>query len=214
MAKMRSQNVVQIAVEGTLVGKPHVNVWHLYSDEGQGNSDLDAVQDFANNFQDHIVPEMTNIYNLVGFNWLSLDPDDNNVGTLAPDPAKPVTGAHTGIVSPPNVAVLIHKNTSNRPRGARDGRSFMSGIPENLVGPEGALTAAYKAAWDAALQLFLDGVTDSLGGQLNPIERYPVVLETTPLSRAPGSQEVIVNSRKITQLVVDALAATQRDRLR
>ncbi len=214
MARMRSQNVLQIAVEAKVSGRIHVNVWHMLADEEPTRSDEDVVRDFANNWQDHMLGNLSQQYVLEAFNWLSLDPDDNNVGTLMPDPAKAVTGLETNITAPPNVALLIHKNTDNRPRGARDGRSYMGGVPENLVGPSGVVDPAFVTEWNAGLQLFLDGISDdaSVGGVQS--RQHPVVLETTPASRAPGINEVLVNAREITSLTLDPLAATQRDRLR
>jgi hypothetical protein len=186
----------------------------MLADEDLGRSDEEVVRDFANNWQDHMLANLSQQYVLEAFNWLSLDPDDNNVGTLQPDPAKAVTGLETNITAPPNVAILIHKNTDNRPRGARDGRSYMGGVPENLVGANGVVDPGFVAEWNAGLQLFLDGISDDITIGAGTSRQHPVVLETTPASRAPGINEVLVNAREVTSLTLDGLAATQRDRLR
>jgi len=210
MATVFSNDVVEIAVRATLNGKMHVNVWHMFGEEDVNTSDEDTVRDFANNWQDHIVPETAGGYTVNEFAYRSMDPDDSNVGTLTPDVTKPVSGTATNIVAPPNVAYLIHKRTTGRPRGARDGRMFMSGVPENAAGVNGEVAGANVNAWNAALALFLAGVSNAQVG----VDRYPVVLQTTPLSRAPGTTPITILSRRITSLVLDPVVATQRDRLR
>lgn len=211
MAIVYSQDVVEIAVVAELAGRPHVNVMHIKNDEGS-QSDVAKVRDFANNWQDHMLGFISIEYVLKSFEWRSLDPDDSNVGTLAPDAAKNVTGLVAGDVESPNVSLLIHKRTLNRPRGRRDGRLFLGGVPTIHTFANGNLTTTLTDAANTALTAFVDGVNDTAwaggaGGGL-------VVLETTPASRVPGTTPVTIGSRAVIQMVCDTRAATQRDRLR
>ncbi len=217
MATVFSQNVTEIAVDAVCAGRPHVNVWHMFGGEGSATGDQDLVQDFANNWQEHIIPELTIHYVVNAFRWRSLDPDDQNTGTIIPDPAKPVQGPSQLAIAPVNVAFLMHKNTANRPRGARDGRMFISDVAEGRVTDGGLVEPAAAGAWATALNLFFDGISDKgvAPGDIDgsPV-RYPVVLQSTPLSRAPGAQPVTVLSREVTSVTLDPMVATQRDRLR
>lgn len=212
MAVVYSQNILEIAVVGTYASRPHVNVWHLYSEETADHNDELAVRDFANNWQDHMMDRVSNQLKLERFEWRSLDPQDTNVGTLTPDPLKPVAGASAAVPTTPNVALLIRKRTTNRPRGARDGRMFLAGCLEDQVDARGTLLQTFVDGFNADLQLFLDGISNenATAGQV----MWPAVLETTVQSRAKGTHEVTLASRRVTSITVDPLVSTQRDRLR
>jgi hypothetical protein len=210
MATVFAENIVEIAVVATVGGRPHVNVLHVYGEEDVNVSDEDTVLDVANSWQDRLIPEMTAEYQLVEFRWRSLDPNDNNVGTRSPNLAKPTQGPAQGATFPPNVAFLMHKRTNNRPRGARDGRMYVSGVSEGTVDNLGVVQGITVNAWNTALAAFL---TDIDAPQLG-VQRYLAVLETTALSRAPGATPVTIDSRQVTAFTLDAKVATQRDRLR
>lgn len=212
MALVYSQNVIEIAVRATISGQPHVNVWHMRQAEGTNVGDGGAAQDFANNWQDHILNFLNNNYVLQDFAWRSLDPDDNNLGVIQPDPVKKTVGVGADDPMPAQVAFLIHKNTANRPRGRRDGRAYIGGVPEGVADGRGTVVAANVTAINGHLLDFWNGVTDD--PIASDVDRELVVLETTPESRAPGTLPVIIGSRRVTSLTCDSLLATQRDRLR
>lgn len=211
MAKVYAQNVVEIAVRATLQGRPHVNVFHMFNEESSTVSDETIVSDFATNWQEHILDKLHTGYKLISFDWYSMDPDDNNSGSFSPHAALPVAGAVVNSPLPPNVAVLVKKNTANRPRGKRDGRMFLGGQNETTVDEFGNLTPAEVDSWNTVLGAFYNGIEDTSAAGT---ERYPVVLETTPESRAPGAAPVIIGSRKVSSMTVDPRVSTQRDRLR
>jgi hypothetical protein len=205
-----AQDIIEVAIVASLSGRPHVNVVHLFNDEGGGN-DQSKVEDLRNNWQDHIHSILCTNYVLLRLEWRSLDPSDNNVGTLLPDTNKPVTGLDTAAPSSPNVALLVNKRTANRPRGRRDGRFFLGGITESAVDGAGTIDPGYLSLWQDAWDDFFDGVDDSgpfSGGS------GLAVLETTPASRIKGPQHVTLDWRPVTALEVDPKVATQRDRLR
>jgi hypothetical protein len=211
MAIVYAENIIEIAIRATYAGRPHVNVLHVFNDE-TGGSDLSKVQDVRDNWQDHVLDILGDGYVLEDFAWRSLDPDDQNLGTLAVNATKPTAGAGSGAQSPPNVTYLVHKRTDNRPRGRRDGRIFLSGVPEANVDADGSVASGALTSANTALASFLSGVNDS--GFTMGSGSYLAVLETTPASRAPGAVPVTIEHRPVTLLELDTRVATQRDRLR
>lgn len=211
MAIVYSTDIIEVAIRAEHAGRPVVNVLHLFNDETGGN-DLSKVEDLRNNWQDHIVPALSSAYTVLDFAWRSLDPDDNNVGIVTPDPAKTVTGGGQTTNAPPNVAYLVHKNTASRPRGKRDGRIFLAGVGETTVDAAGNLESGQQAAWNTVLATFLSGINDTgfTGGAGSGL----VVLEVPPAARVPGTAVVNVDSRAVVSLTMDAKVASQRDRLR
>lgn len=213
MATVFSNNVIEIAVNYTKAGKPCVNVWHMFHDSEAFGPDAEAiVEDFRNNWQDHILTIQTNDVQLLGFDWRSMDPASGVLGTVAPDPSKNLVGTQAVASAPPNVALLVKKVTSDRQRGQRDGRMFLAGIEEGAIDNAGVLSGSWVAGVQVVVDAFYDGISDS--GLDWAGDAYPVVLATTPASRAPGTASVTVASRRVTSLVVDPVVSTQRDRLR
>lgn len=213
MAIVFAENTLEIAVRHLYAGKPSVNVWHMhFSAELSFDTMTELVNDFRNNWQDHMMDDVVNTVVLQDFAWRSLDPGNGSNGIVLPDPAKPTTGGVAAAGFPPNVAVLVHKNTANRPRGRRDGRAYIAGLAEQGAGDGGELESSVVSIWNTLLTSFYNGISDSTtvaGG-----DRYPVVLETTEASRAPGTGSVTIGTRRVTSLTVDPVLATQRDRLR
>lgn len=216
MAIVFSDNVIEIAVIQSHAGRPVVNVWHMsHTQELTGGDKESVVRDFANNWQDHILDIQVQELDLIEFQWRSLDPGDSTVGTLSPDPAKSISGQNTAPPASPNVALLVEKRTNNRPRGRSDGRCYLAGVGEGFIDAAGALTPAMVTLANSTLAAFYNGISDSgtvVGGWDG--DSFPVVLETTAASRAPGTQPVTINSRRVTSLVIDPVAATQRERMR
>lgn len=211
MAKIFAQDVIEIALNHTYAGRPIVNVLHVKNDE-TGGSDEQKVRDVVDNWQDHIVGRGSNGITFTGADWRSLDPSEGDVGTAAPDPAKPVTGTQTGEGIPGNNAIHVRKITEGRMRGQRDGRIFICGVPENAVDRVGNLTDTFLAHMQAGVDSFLAGVNDT--GVTMGSGSGLVVLNTTPESRMKGTHEVTLTYRLVSGLAVDRMIASQRDRLR
>lgn len=211
MAIIYADQVSEMAIRATYAGRPVVNVLHFYNDEGAKTDEVMA-RDVLDNWQDHIMGRVVQDYALIDAVWRSLDRNDTNQGTITPDPAKPLSGGIADAGAPPNVAYLVKKITNNRQRGQRDGRMFLAGPPEGGIGADGTVQAQYATDTNAALALFLDGVNDDgfgVGGGSGL-----VVLNTTPASRLPGTNEVDLTYRTVGDLVLDPKVSTQRDRLR
>lgn len=213
MSVVFSPGVIEIAVIQTVSGRPAVNVWHLRHDEEFASPETQAVvEDFRDNWQDHVLLCVSASVALLRFEYRSLDPADSTVGVVEPDPLKNLVGQESLPAAPPNVALLVKKNTGARPRGRRDGRSFLPGPNEGVIGNDGVLDPGFVAGCDAALADFYDGISDSSLDWTGDV--YPVVLETTPASRAPGTASVTIGSRRVNSITMDPLVSTQRDRLR
>lgn len=213
MATVYVPNVIEIAVEQSQGGRPVVNVWHMWFDAELGTDTIeDVVGDFRDNWQDHVTASQSNDISLIGFSWRSLDPDNSSLGNVGLATGKASAGQMNLPAAPPNVAMLLHKVTDNRPRGRRDGMSFIAGLAEGHVNGAGVLDTTWRSAYQTNFNSFYNGISDTSGTASG--DRYPVVLETTAASRAPGTQPVVIGSRRVTSLVVDQRAATQRDRLR
>lgn len=213
MAVVYSPNVVEIALIHSYGGRTAVNVWHMERNVEIGDPAWeDVVEDFVGNWQDHVLERLSNQVAFIRADWRSLDPGDNTVGTTLPIGGKATNGGQPGPPGPPNLALLVHKNTSNRPRGRRDGRSYLVGVDESTVDQTGTYLNAARVATNTQLQNFYDGISDISTFAWG--DQWPVVLETTPASRAPGNTPVVIGARRVTSITVDPLIATQRDRLR
>lgn len=213
MAIVVSEGVIEISVQGEVAGRPWASVWHMRN-EGGGVIPADepeaVVEDFRNNWQDHMMGNLDNDVSVTAFVWLSLNSADGQTGVVLPDPSKPVNGGINSGAAPPNVSWLINKTASGG-RGTRNGRAYLPGVPEAGVDDAGGVEPAYITGWVPALADFLSGISD--GGGLDPA-RYPVVLRRPAESRIPGTQIVEVDSSRITALTLDSRVATQRRRLR
>lgn len=109
-----------------------------------------------------------------------------------------VAGSGQGASTPPNVAILVRKNTGGGGRRGR-GRMYIPGMDEAHVGPGGVLTAAGLNAVQVAMNAFFTGLTgDGL---------IPHVLHSPGISPVPAPTPIL-------SFEVQSLVATQRDRLR
>lgn len=213
MAVVYSDNVIEISVVMSHSSMPTTNVWHMWFDAELGTDTMtDVVGDFRDNWQDHIMNMLTDNVTVDEFRWLSLDEGRPGAGSIAPDPLKPLIGGLETPSMPPNVAQLVKKNTSDRPRGRRDGRSYLPGVAELSVDAQGLFGAPDLAGRNGWLADFYNGISDTSGSGSG--DRYPCVLETTALSRDPDAPPQTIGSRRVTSLTMDPRVATQRDRLR
>jgi hypothetical protein len=207
-------NVVEITAYGQVSGRPWASVWAMSNGAGVqiGASMDELVRDFANNFQDHITPILTNNVSISGFRYVSLNSPDGQTGEVAPDQTKPTVGNSTNAASPPNITFLVHKRIAGG-RGTRSGRAYLPGVGESQVSAAGTFGAADLDFFNNHLQDFLDGLSE--GTDLdNESARNLVVVHRPPAARAPGTAVVAGSASRITSLSMDPMVATQRRRLR
>lgn len=103
-------------------------------------------------------------------------------------------GTVGGNAAPPNIAGLVHKNTSLGGRQGR-GRLFVPGLAEAFLAQDGLITSEYSGL----LQTLFTG----LGGSMILNSLPPMLLHADALSPTA-----------IDTLTVDPMVATQRRRLR
>jgi hypothetical protein len=120
-------------------------------------------------------------------------PNDTGKSALSPANEPGVNGNQAS----PNTSYLVHKNTDDGGRAGR-GRFFLPGVPDSLINPSGTIVSASISAINTSLATFLAALIAE--------DVIPVVLHNvgSPLS----------SPSPIESLVVDAVAATQRRRLR
>jgi hypothetical protein len=120
-----------------------------------------------------------------------MGPDDTGPSALhsAVEP-----GAGDSAAAPPNVSVLVRKNTALGGRKGR-GRMYIPGVAEADSDGAGVMSSVRQAAWQAQADTFL--VAAALGGLAG------VVLHEDATTPTP-----------IISLAVDGRVATQRRRLR
>jgi hypothetical protein len=207
-------NVIQITAHGTVAGRPWASVWHMNAEDGifgSGPGPEDVVRDFADNFQDHLLNNISVHVVLTNFTWLALDNAEGATGVMAPNPAKLTAGTWNRDIAGPAMAMLIRKQSSSR-RGARNGRAYMPGVTEEQMDNAGNILGTWQTSYNAQLQAFLDGISDDTA--LDAAGRYPVVTHFPPAAREKGPQIVEGTKTRITSLTLDGRAATQRRRLR
>lgn len=138
-------------------------------------------------------------------NWLA--PLSNTIDVasilikLGPDATGPsaefassLGGGTAGNVSPPNVAVLVHKHTAVGGRRGR-GRMYLPGVIETVVGDDGTLDNTFRTGIETDLNDFLAALDAS----------------SIPMHVLHGDSST---PNEVQSLGVSLKAATQRRRLR
>jgi len=122
---------------------------------------------------------------------VKVGPDDTGPSAEIPSEGG---GGTAGNVAPPNLAVLIRKNTSLGGRHGQ-GRLFLPGVIETVVGDDGALDTTFRNGLQSDWNDFLAAL----------------VLAEIPMTLLHGDATA---PTVVTSLTVQAIAATQRRRLR
>lgn len=194
-----ADNVTEVAIIGLWTNNHEVvNVLQVRREE---DDPAESTRDVLNNWQDHMVgSQIANNYVLQGARYRDRNSADGVTGFLAPDPAKPVTGAATSTTLPPNVSILVHKRVETT-AAARAGRMYLTPLGENEVDEDGRLSSASMTALNAALASLLSGLS-------GPGDNELCVVHGTGVDS--GLKTVSI----VTALTTDPIVATQRRRLR
>lgn len=214
MAVKVVSNIIQITAQGTVAGRPWASVWHMRNGGGTlevAADPVEVVEDFRNNWQDHIMEPLSNVVTLSGFQWLSLNSAEGQTGFVPVDPNKRTTGGWQRDIAGPAMCYLVRKSAGSR-RGARSGRAYLPGVAEEAVNNSGEIASAQITGINTNLAAFLSGLTDGNVG--TETERRIVVTHFPPAARIKGPQVVQGTSSDVTSLTLDPRAATQRRRLR
>lgn len=129
--------VVRYVVEGSLYGQDCFNIFdYNISDEGIGTSRNDAIEqgagDLLNQWNDHILPLVSNLYVAERVSWIDLDSLTGTTGgrTSTDGSDWPANGGSAESPMPGNVCMRIRKNISGG-RGRRAGQLKLGGVIES-----------------------------------------------------------------------------------
>lgn len=201
-------------------GRPANCIIDMNIDEA-GTTRHDAVMAVApavrDAWQDAMVGTMPATVSFTGCHYIDLDSLGGLSGQLGFNAAKPKVGTGAPPVSPPSVSPLVHK-VASATRGTRNGRMYLPGITEGLVGDDGNIVAAYVTTVNNALNA-LKNALNSSGSVFPPADcKWRVVHvvghESTPSPGYPNGKPNAWNSTDVQSAFIDAKAATQRRRLR
>lgn len=162
-------------------------------------------------WQTDIVGFINNGYTFIGSRWIDLDSLGGTSGFQGPVAGKPVNGGAGGNIMPPNVALLVHKQSIHS-REQRDGRLYFPGLNETDVGNDGTLGSTAMTFWQGKFETLR---TDLSSGTLYPPattawRTVHVVGHAPPPDGRPNAW----SSSDITSVSIDSRCATQRRRLR
>lgn len=193
-----ADNVTEVAIKGHWTnGHQIVNVVHVQREEDNPEQ---SARDVLNNWQDEVMDTMANNYTLDGCHFRDRNTASGVVGDLSPDTGKNLTGQTSGLYTPPNVAILVKKQSILN-AGQRPGRLFIPGIPEGSVNEDGVIDTAYITGNQPSFNAFLSGLSGAGSNQL-------VVVHFSGPDDASGSVT------EVTALPIQSVVATQRRRLR
>jgi hypothetical protein len=171
-----------------------------------GSTPQDLADDFQANWNTNIAPALDN-------NVLSLPPtvrvgDGTNVPAIAVGVAAAVAGTFSGADLPPQVAVLIKKNTGVGGKKNR-GRTYLPwAVPASVVDERGTIAGANVSAIQANVNLVLAGMlADGM-----PMHISNKTLVITPPEVKPHVTAITTGPLVVTW-TVETIIATQRRRL-
>lgn len=148
--------------------------------------------------------------------WLDIDSADGSTGVVGPQPGQPIAGGGGVSFAPPNVNILAHLQCSHS-RGQRNGRKFFPAVAEAEVDNGGLLTAGIKTLWTNGLNGLRSDIADLSATTFESTAWRVVHVEGHTGVAAPGYPNGYPNawsSSDVDSISIDALAATQRRRLR
>jgi hypothetical protein len=198
-------HVCRFAVRGTIHDRPWANIWDILVDTGRPAADTVIQQtavDLLDNVATHFASLLGGQYYVRDCVWLDLDSLGGGTGSINDTPTKtfPYQGVVGGDVAPGNVAILAIKNTVGG-RSARNGRTFIPGMPESSM-TGNVLSAAQITAWTTALGNFRTAMEAASGG----VDRVMGVV-SRPAAGPPSFNPMLT-------LTVSDRLATLRRRLR
>lgn len=185
----------EIALHGTTGGRPFTNVFHLELLGGTPPPIEEAAQIVADAYGTTIFDYTCTTTDLTGASYVDLRTLDGASGSIALSP--PYSGGNSAAAAPPNVAVLLHWAATGG-RAYRNGRTYVPGIGEGSVDPDGVLGVTQVGEFTVQCGEFMDALAV---GELG----------LAVLSRVSPTEGIV---RTVTEGTCDSRVATQRRRLR
>lgn len=160
-------------------------------------------------WQENIVSHFGPGMGFEGCHYTDLDSLDGSSGDVPPQAGHPTTGSDVNVLCPPNVAMLVRKNTVHG-RSGKNGRMYIPNVAETKVDAGGIIESAFRTAWQTnvnAFRLALESVATSPGTSVWRVVHVHKTDRDDPSTWSWSSSDVDTVS-------VDSIVATQRRRLR
>lgn len=182
---LRFPEIVRLTVVGTLSGEDCMNVFDVKmsgpsSDEERRQSCFGLAGDLLNQWDDHILPIVSNRYTATEVRWVDLNSNSGSTGSRSStgESTWPKNGDVNGNPLPNNTYALISKQLQQKARTTRNGTCRLGGIMEEQTEQTNGnlLTPANVTAISAAFENLKDGLNGS--GSLPGWEQNMGVLHT------------------------------------
>lgn len=140
----RITNVIDVSIDSSIAGTREDSV-------NQAGPFIVA------HWQSRIIAPGANTVNFTGCTFVDLHSVDGHTGSIPPQSGQPVTGTDGSTQASPQVAYLIHKNSTTR-RGARQGRLYHGPVAEGNVDAAGVVSSAAMGALDSRFNGFRNDI--------------------------------------------------------
>lgn len=213
MAPIVAPTICRYAVQALFNSRPVVNILDMHIDTTGSSEDREtAIFDQAgiilNEWDDRVLPLLTNQYVAQKVSWVDLNSLSGTTGERSDSGGHtwPQPGGSSDGSTPGNVAYRVNKQTSSE-RGARQGRMYLCGVGESAN--ENANGNEVHSTIAATMNTMLDGLLPAL----NQTEGGPSDF-TSALHVVHTVDGAFSSSSEVVQLVIDAVFGSQRRRLR
>lgn len=149
-------------------------------------------KDIADNWVDHMIPNLTSAYTFEGVGWTDLNSANGSTGQVAPT-GGPAVGALGADSQPPQATLLVTKVEGTRSRGTRPGRWYLSAVRDSDIDNNGIVSPTWRLQIDGALEDFRQGVEDQ--SPVDDLWSVPVVIHER--TATAGEITAFVTSQKM-----------------
>lgn len=211
MAAIVAPGICRYTINGTYAGEEVANIIDMQIDttatvEPREDAILTVARDVLRAWDDHIMLLISGSYLATSVSWVDLDSLDGSTGSItsAGDISWPRPGRFGGEGMPGNVSMRFDKICGGG-RRARNGRTYLVGVPESVTGnpTNNDLDGPYVSDANIAGQDFLESITDN--SLPTDAQRQFVVVHTV--------KGVYVGYDDVDEFTLGARIRTQRRRL-
>lgn len=210
-------NVVRFSIVGFWTNsRPIVSVFDYHIDTTGGTvSRSDAIEahadDIIENWQSQIMDSFADNYTVDHISYLDLDTVDGPSGVRPPSGTEQTSGPATDAMAPPSMCYLITKSHVGG-RGTKPGRFYQPCVGEATIDENGQVTGGTVTALQTRADAFLANTTQAQ--PTDDFDAYMVVTHFGPRPAPPAEDNRVGVPHRVSGLVVQTLAATQRRRMR
>lgn len=197
-------DVVEVTIKLSMEGAFSRNITHWRCDRPITGNSQSVAERVLGAFQDEIVPFLSTSLVVDGADFVDLDTEDGDDGSIPPVTGKPDNGSASAAALPPNTGILVRKHVEGG-RTSRSGRMTIMGVAEGEVGNRGDLTSSALTGWNDAVDAFLDAANRTANGDSG------ITMCVVRRGDPPG---IPTASFDVLDLSVSAIMGTQRLRMR